>query len=192
MQPPERQLERDIVRYLDGELGEAERRELVDRLRRDAAARRMLEQYATVDRLAGEALLDLLDRPRAKPAPARAAWARSRMIYRLLRPAAAVAAVVVLAVLIRPNLKDGPAPIGGDGPMAASRQAGQPAEAQLWDFPSRPLDVRLGPPADFKGGLGQRQVNRHVFGVLDEKASEVYVLEVDQIQTQARRAEWDF
>ncbi len=190
MQPPERQLERDIVRYLDGELGEAERRELVDRLRRDAAARRMLEQYATVDRLAGEALLARLDRPRA--GSARAAWARPRMIYRLLGPAAAVAAVVMLAVLIRPNLKDGHGPIGGDGPMTSTRQAGQPTEAQLWDFPSRPLDVRLGPPADFKGGLGQRRVNRHVFGVLDEKANEVYVLEVDQIQTQARRAEWDF
>ncbi len=182
-----------MVRYLDGELGEAERRELVDRLRRDAAARRLLEQYATVDRLAGEALLDLLDRPRAKPAPARAAWAGPRLVHRLLGPAAAVAAIVVLAVLIRPNLKDGPGPLGSDGPMASSRQAGQPAEAsQLWDFPSRPLDVRLGPPADFKGGLGQRQVDRHVFGVLDEKANEVYVLEVDQIQTQARRAEWDF
>lgn len=188
MQPPERQLERDIVRYLDGELDEARRRELVERLRRDAAARRLLEQYATVDRLAGEALLERLDRPHGlavrRPARRRAGIG----VLRLLGPAAAVAAVIALAVLLRPTGPDG---TNGVVNLPGGKHPGVSA-AGMDAFPSRPLEVLLGPPQRYDGSPGLRQVERQVFGVLDEKSNEVYVLEVDRVQTQVQQAEWDF
>ena len=189
MEPPNTQtlrpLERAIVRYLDGELDEPARLALAERLKWDESARRMLRDYAAVDRLSTEALLAALDAPAvggARPA------AQPRGLA-ILRPAIALAAAAVLAAMVWPMLapqtppgriEPGGTPVD-PAPVTSGMWAPQPGE-----------ELRLGPPEDFGGGRGQRQVDRQVYGVFDQKENRFYVLEVDRVQTQVRQASWDY
>jgi len=184
MGPLDRQLERDLVRYLDGELDEPARLALAERLKRDESARRMLRDYAAVDRLASEALLAALDAPAAAGGDARPA-APPRVLA-IFRPAIALAAVAVLAMMVWPMLNPQTPPGQVETPVTSTPVPG----GMLTPLPGP--ESRLSQPEDFGGGRGQRQVDRQLYGVFDEKEKRFYVLEVDRVQTQVQQASWDF
>ncbi|MFB3893732.1 MAG: hypothetical protein ACE15C_17095 [Phycisphaerae bacterium] len=95
------ELERRIVRRIDGELNRFEEAALERDLLRDPDARRLMEQYAWADRQAADALTALLDQASDHRQDAVRPAASAGMHWRRgLAWAAAVAAAVVLAAVI--------------------------------------------------------------------------------------------
>lgn len=95
------QLERLIVRHLDGALSAEEERNLQRELIRNPAARQLAEEYARVDRLAGAALHDALVRAPAATLRLTAATAVTRRRWTrgwLFVPGAMAAALLAMVV----------------------------------------------------------------------------------------------
>ncbi len=130
-------LERRIVRMLDGELDDEQKVELYRQVLRQPAAHRLMSDYAADDELAGDALHALLDGsgisgPTLLGRASGAVPAHRRRPVRWL--AAAVAAVAVLGggVYLAQLIGDGgrqPGPAAGDGAVAIHNDHGADSPA---------------------------------------------------------------
>jgi len=202
------ELERRIVRWLDGELSAAEREQLTRELLRDPEARRRMEEYAAADERAAEALRAAFTHTgpaglRNWESPGRNARGTGRRWA--VRAAAAVlvaAAGGYLAYLLAPGGEDGPKP-GPPGVAQQDRPALDPPPAveqliwQVWHPPSgdslggaHPArltspaagDVSVPLPAIQGPRRTRRAVDRHLFGVYDDSDNTVYLLGVDRVR----------
>lgn len=88
------QLERRLVEHLDGELGETEQVDLYRELLRNQELRGLMDRYAEADRLASEALAQLIDLPHR---PVKVETTRRRIPWAQLM---ATAAMVLIAVAL--------------------------------------------------------------------------------------------
>lgn len=182
MSAVDKNIERRIVRYLDGELNADEELELNREILRDPEAHRLLEEYRRIDELSA-AVLELAVPPR-EPGIDRVALKWPRRSRRLRRShfawwllPGAMAAALVVAVMT------------GPGSTPAPRQhALSPQPQSLPKVDSTPV------PMNGSNGLQHRvsdmeprrrvirDVTRNIFGVLGEDGS-IYWIEVDQIRT---------
>lgn len=112
-------IERLICRSLDGELTADERAELAEILRTNAAARRLLDEYTEIDRLAIRAI-----RRDLESAKTVAAAGRFRGI-RLAAAGAVLTAAAVIALSFLPNLWTGASRPTPAGPVAVQSQIGR-------------------------------------------------------------------
>ena len=105
-----------IVRRLDGQATADQRRELEEILTHSGAARQLLAEYERNDRLAAEAIEDLVGGPIRiiNPLPVR----RSRRIAAWLAWGAAAAAVAMLCLWPVDRLMDSGGESQGSGPVA--------------------------------------------------------------------------
>jgi hypothetical protein len=202
------ELERRIVRRLDGELSVPERERLTRELLRDPEARRRMEEYAAADERAAEALRAAFTH--TGPAGLRD-WESPRRNARgigrrwAVRAAAAVlvaAAGGYLAYLLTPGGGDGPKP-GPPKVAHEDRPAVDPPAAveqliwQVWDpAPEGALggahpasltspaggDVSVPLPAIQGPRRTRRAVDRHLFRVYDGSDNTVYLLGVDRVR----------
>ncbi|HKQ46978.1 MAG TPA: hypothetical protein VJZ71_02785 [Phycisphaerae bacterium] len=109
--------ERLICRSIDGELTADERAELTEILRTNAAARRLLDEYTEIDRLAIRAIRRDLESAKTVAA------GRFRGI-RLAAAGAVFTAAAVIALSFLPNLWTGATLLTPAGPIAVQSQIG--------------------------------------------------------------------
>lgn len=198
------ELERKIVRSLDGELDAAEQAELDRELLRNSQARRVMEAHAANDALAAEAIRGLLARNEGagtvtaqqdfRAAPRAAAGLRTSRARRgaLAAAAAILAALGVWTTCRLAFWQKGPAPdvvtVGGyeelpglanTQPGSHSRPSGPAERLMLFDMPER-LPLLEGPHR------GERIIDRRFFGIFDEEENKLYLLQLDRVQTKVR------
>jgi len=170
-------IERLIVRSLDGELGEDEQLQLNRELIRNPKAQRLMEQYKQIDELAGAALHHALssDRIPLDPAalPSRTQPQRAVRYHRgwWLVPGAIGAAL--LAIVVAQFSATPPA-----GPTLAGRNGGA-ANTVV------PVNGRIPQPTGIMRNAGttvRRSTGRDVFGVVGEDGN-IYWIEVDRTKT---------
>ena len=178
-------IERLIVRHLDGEITADEDLELSREIIRNPEARRMLEEYQRVDVLAGaslrRALSDDGDTFELKPVePGRAASPRRALRYHRawLLVSGAIAAAVLAIVIPRPVLQPSP-----EAPAIAERLQSTPT------FPANSAPANRSLMRHIGSGLPhgalprvKRDTGREVFGVMGDDGS-IYWIEVDRIRT---------
>jgi hypothetical protein len=200
------QLERQIVRHLDGQLDGEQEARLYRALLRDPAARRVMDVFADADRRAASALRAAIHAP-PRPMhidqlpqrkPRRIPWAQ------LLATAAMIVVALGLWGVIR--LADTPSSAGHDTlahPDPAGQAVAPPeldsygdlavpqvAVAQPW-WRSRPQPIHEGRLVDARAqgrlvdGLtsAQRTNDRALVGVLDQANQRLYWLEVNHSHT---------
>lgn len=177
MQHADNDIERLIVRSLDGELGEDEQLQLNRELIRNPEAQRLMEQYKQIDELAGAALHHALsgDRIPLDPAalPGREQPQRVVRYHRgwWLVPgaiAAALLAIVVAQFSATPTTEH----------RLADRNGGA-AHTIV------PVSDPIPYPADITRNAGtavRRSTGRDVFGVVGEDGN-IYWIEVDSTKT---------
>lgn len=183
-----RDIERLIVRQLDGELSEEEQLELNRELIRDPAARQLLEDYQGIDGLAGEALnWALADRAlgfepgtvvRAPQAARRRGGARGWWLL-----AGAVAAALLALVTPHPVLRptgESLKPMVDRAPMASVPCVQNPSPAGNGQVPMRTVGAPL--------PRVRRDTGREIFGIVGENGG-IYWIEVDRTRTIRRPAE---
>ncbi|UCC31859.1 MAG: hypothetical protein JSU86_06190 [Phycisphaerales bacterium] len=172
----DKDIERLIVRSLDGELGEDEQLQLNRELIRNPEAQRLMEQYKQIDELAGVALDHALgcDRIPLDPAalPGREQSQRVVRYHRgwWLVPgaiAAALLAIVVAQFSARP-----PA-----GPALADRNGGAGNTVVPVGRVPRPTGIMRNASTAVR-----RSTGRDVFGVVGEDGN-IYWIEVDSTKT---------
>ena len=187
MNPVDPKIERLIVRQLDGEITEAEQLELNRELLRNPGARRLWEDYRTLDATAGEVLQSLLvDRhssfdPTTLPSPVTVTAIRPQFVRRhwLLLSGAVAAAILALAI---PR----PAVTTNNQPGSFVEKTG--AQPILVDNTRRPRPVNAdGLMRNVSMPSVQRESGTDVFGVLDENGN-VYWIEVERTRTLRRPA----
>ena len=170
-------IERLIVRSLDGELGEDEQLQLNRELIRNPKAQRLMEQYKQIDQLAGAALHHALDSDRIPLDPA--ALPDREQPQRVVRyhrgwwlvPGAIAAAL--LAIVVAQFSATPPA-----GPTLADRNGGAPDRVV-------PVINRVPQPTGIMRNAGttvRRSTGRDVFGVVGEDGN-IYWIEVDRTKT---------
>lgn len=213
------EMERRIVRQLDGELGDCEREELTRQLLRSPEARRRMEEYAAADARAAEALRAAFTQ--AGPVSLRhgqSARRHPRSTWRRWAVPAAAAAVLLaagggyLGHLLVPGGDDGPGP----GRPTVARENGAAVEPpaglerliwQVWDLAPedslsgvRPAALTGPPPVgDVSVPLPRiqgprrmrRAVDRHIFSVYDATDNTVYLLGVDRVRKTVHAVEND-
>ena len=174
----DKDLERLIVRQLDGELDEDERLELNRQLIRDPEAQQLMDDYRRIDGLATRAIGGVLGEGQPAFDPAALTQAsrlpQPRRIHRgwWLVPGAIAAALLALAIP-RPTFTTPQAP----GPTVVDRK------------PTAPLPI-VAPQADNRENLMhtvgmpriQRDTGREVFGVVGDDGN-LYWIEVDRTRT---------
>ena len=209
-EPVDEQVERAIVRRLDGELDESASAELDRRLVRDVAAHRLMDATAAADASAGDALRAAFV-PEAGAAGRWGELGRRLGARRRVRWAVAAAAAVALVVAAGSVVVllvggAGRRPAGG-GPVAAHLANGNaaPAEAlpagvaelmwHVWDAPpaeargdaaagaAAPDDMLVPLPTIQGPRRTHRAVDRHIYGVHDESDDTIYLLGVDRVRT---------
>ena len=176
-------IERLIVRHLDGALSEDEELALNRELIRNPAAHRLLEEYKQVDELAGAALEQAFTNdglpfdPQTLSAPSRRR--RSGGYYRIwwLVPGAVAAALLALAIPRPPSTPD-----AGRPPAVAGLDE-QPRRMPRHDDPIRnaPGGVmrQVSSPAMPRV---KRDTGREFFGVLGDDGN-IYWVEVNRTRT---------
>lgn len=200
------ELEERIVRALDGELNAAQRAGLDRELLRDPEARRLMDEYRRIDRRAALALGAALA---GRTQPLRVAGIRPRAgrsaTWRCLSIALTAAAMGLLAVGVWMIVHEGLWPPGEpagpsagrspacatDTPPAVARVRGAkattPAKRALHEANGAgvPLLYDTADPTPFFGAprQGNRIIDRRFIGVFDEATRELFVIEVDRVQT---------
>ena len=184
MREIDQDIERLIVRQLDGELGEEEQLELNRKLVRDPQAHQLMEDYRSVDTLAADALAQTLGKGEVEFDPTALTAETRRRTYRFhqgwwLVPGAIAAAILALVIpqpavnrvtepstrLIGTTLPDVPQTMSPD-----SHSMGQ----------SVPMH-RVGMPRI------RRNTGRDVIGVVGDDGN-IYWIEIDRTRTLKRPA----
>jgi hypothetical protein len=181
-----RELEEQIIRGLDGALGDEEQLELNRILVRDPVARRLSEEHAAVDRVAGEAIRACAEAPLSfdpialtEPGVAQRT-ARSHRAWWLMP--SAVAAAILLA-WVAPTMFRAPLsrevadPVAGPPSVHAPRGSGGAAP---WSEDVRPV-------SDAAPRRTIRQNDRDLIGVVGSDGA-IYWIEVDRLRTIRRNA----
>ena len=138
-------LERRIVRRIDGELDRAGRERLSRELLRDPEAHRLMDEYAAADRAAGEALAAALG-SEAEGAGAREQWQRLAPHLRETpggRLRALAAAAAVLLTMASGYVAKLTWPAGGEPSGRLARRTARPRRAAGAIEPGRPLPVEV-------------------------------------------------
>lgn len=181
-------IERLIVRQLDGEITEEELLVLNRELLRNPDAHRLWEAYRELDTVAGEALRTALaGAPTAidpVALPVQATPRRFRQFRRhWLMAAGAVAAAILALVIPKPTVS--PTPDGGE--MVTNVVRDRPTAVR-----EIPVIRQAGEGLMRNVGMPQIQRNtgRDVFGVMDENGN-IYWIEVDRTRTLRRPAVQD-
>lgn len=177
-------LQRRIVRLLDGELSGPEADELERELIRSPSGNRLLREYERQDHLVSDALAGVLSPLSAEEHPPAPAARPQRPSARPWTAAAAAAAAAMLATGLWFGLgPDGPA--GAPPGERVSGGAGQSlTEASAAD--------RWVPPAEAEFPARRvRRIDRFSFDVFDEQGNEFRRLYVDREQTQIRLTSMD-
>jgi len=180
-------IERLIVRQLDGEITEEELLVLSRELLRNPDAHRLWEAYRELDAVAGEVLGAALKGAVAFDPVALPVQATPRRFYLFRRhwlmAAGAVAAAILALVIPKPAVSPNP----DRGQMATNVVQDHPAAVQ-----EIPVVGQAGEGLMRNAGMPQIQRNtgRDVFGVMDEKGN-VYWIEVDRTRTLRRPAVQD-
>jgi len=179
-----------VNRKLDGELTEAESLELDKRLIRSPEARTLLEEYQRIDSLGAEAMGQALADPQYSlnsPKPwLKATFAPTHRWGRYFRMVTAVAAIIVMAVVIKPFIPNqqitepmaDPTVLKQDPPVVMPDQSAMAADSTRMEK-LRPIEVIHGPRQQ------RERILRDVFGVYDPQTDSVYFLEADQMQKTA-------
>jgi len=171
MREADENLERLISRRLDGELNTRQALELERLLRDRPAARRLMDEYARNDHLAGVVLRrSLAAEPACPPVPVRRigrryAWLNAALVAAI---AACMAMVLMWPGPWSPSTPAGPPgarraePVNGDWLRNAWQRGTSPP---VWDptpaYPQRQLKLR----------------NRSVLGIRDPETGQYYILE---------------
>jgi len=200
MAPVNKEIERLIVRRLDGALTEDEELRLNRELIRNPDARQLLEDYERVDALASAALTDILGGEQedvdvsllTERTPPRTRRMRYHRGWWLIPGAVAAA---LLAIAIRP-IFDGN---GGILPSNGTQQvAGDPSVNPIHSAPARParppsMGIVSPVPARQTDGdsltrnvsrlpITKRQTGRDVLGVMGDDGN-IYWIETDHVRT---------
>ena len=197
------ELERRIVRALDGELSASQRADLDRELLRNPEARSLMEAYRQIDRQTASALRAAFGpRGAALSVGATARPTSPPGTLRWMPIGLAAAAMALLAVGVgmliygAPWQPGGAAP--GPGPLAVGREGAGAAEtspavavargARLGSHdagPDVPLMYDMADPSPMFDAprRGDRIIDRRFFGVFDESKRELYLIEVDRVRT---------
>ena len=175
-------IERLVVRQLDGELTENEQLELNRELIRNPEARRLMEAYTRIDGLAAAALDEALgDDPLSfDPAvlPSRDQPVTARRYHRgwWLVPGAIAAALLAIVIAQFPVAWTSDQPMAGHRPV----QPGQVVPVPYGGPPRQDIMQNTG-----LGSVGrtiQRNTGREVIGVIGDDGN-IYWIEIDRIRT---------
>jgi len=174
-----------ITRRLDGEITEDESLELDKQLIRSPEARGCLAEQERIDALAGQTLRAILAPDASQPVPQAesAGWpGQANRWWRYLRPVAAVAAAVTLAVLVgtlpisRSRPDKAPAPLADNSPGAGGQSTSQ--------VPVIPAN---------SGWSNLPQAGQHkLLGVFDDETQSLYLLEMNRRSSASPSAVMDF
>ena len=201
------ELERRIVRSLDGQLSPAEQSELDRELLRNPRARRLMAEYAETDELAAEALDRALAPPDAAAAPTGAlTHGRRRVDWRIAAGVAAAAAVALAAgIWSAVHFSGGQAP-RGPGITAVGETASSPAAGAIvpvglsggasWPMPlhparRQPVDAPVIRPFIESPRTGARLIDREFYTFFDEVEKKAYLFQLDRIRTIMQSLERD-
>jgi anti-sigma factor RsiW len=174
-----------ISRRLDGEITEEESLELDKRLIRSPEARTYLEDQERINALAAESLRAALA-PGDTPLPRKlesADWpARVGLWRRYLRPATAVAAVIVVAALVA-SLPFGRSQPSAVMPLTANNDPGASRQ-------TAPPGITIPVDSNWSGlpGAGRHEV----IGVYDDDTQSLYLLEMSRRSGTDSHAAMDF
>ena len=182
MRETDKDIERLIVRQLDGELGEEEQLELNRKLVRDPQAQQLMEDYRRVDGLAADALGQTLGKGEVGFDPAALTAETRRRTHRFhqgwwLVPGAIAAAILAL-VIPQPAVN----PVTGPSAPIVSRT--------LPDVPQTmsPDPHSMGQPVPMhRVGIPRvrRNTGRDVIGVVGDDGN-IYWIEIDRTRTLKR------
>lgn len=193
METVAKDIEKLIVRRLDGELSEDEQLELDRELIRNPAAQRLMEEYKRIDDLAAAALdhalgddrvsLDPADLPvrQAGRKPA-GAFRRRRQVsnltyaFRWLVPGAAAAALLAILVARFPLTPPSDSSLAERDRMAANGVTHAPQVAS-----PQPGIMREVGTAGPRTGI-RRDTGREIIGVVGEDGN-IYWIEVERVRT---------
>ena len=176
----EERVERLICRCLDGQAGRNERAELAGILRRDPAARVLLEEYQRIDAMAAEALRRDLG---MAPTPAASRAMRYRGVWGGLA-GALLAAAAVVAFSFLPGSWSSDAP-GTSDPAAPPAVVDAGAESPF----TQPMVDQRGPLmtdyqwVDHRPTRRLRDVRRDLIGIRGENKNVIYIFERDRQAT---------
>ncbi len=169
--------ERLIMRRLDGELTPDQERELNQVLLTSADARRLMIEYQQDDDLAQNVVADGIDGgwPADESAPSVPSW-RTPSFWLPVTGGLAAAAVIVLVLL-------GPDRWNQDlSPQPSVPPAGQAASSDTPASPIRPTPQPT-PAIHDLPHLGERHLDREVFGVMNEAGDSILLFEVNRMRT---------
>ena len=178
----DKDIERLVVRQLDGELTENEQLELNRELIRNPEARRLMEEYTRIDGLAVAALDEALgdDSLSFDPAalPSRGQPVTARRYHRgwWLVPGAIAAALLAIVVAQFPGASTSDQPMAGHRPV----QPGQVMPVP-YDGPPR-KDIMQNTGFGPVGRTIRRNTGREVIGVIGDDGN-IYWIEIDRIRT---------
>lgn len=183
--PIDENLERQIVRHLDGQMPEADKVGFFRQVLRDPESRRVMDDYAHLDQLAGDALRAALAGERLVRVPNLDATADREPVHspwswgwqRGLAMAAALALAAGLTWALLPRSQPNPPA----DPLAV--QPASPAGPAAQPAPKSGI-ARLSPD----GQHVIRQVTSDFVGVYDEERNELYLLELQHEQIIAGQA----
>jgi hypothetical protein len=178
----DKDIERLVVRQLDGEITENEQLELNRELIRNPEARRLMEAYARIDGLAAAALGEMLGEdplsfdPAKLPSKSQPVAARGYHRGWWLVPGAVAAALLAIVVAQFPVAWAPDQPVAEHRPVQPGQMVpvpyGGPSSADIMQ------NTGLGP-----GGRSiRRNTGREVLGVLGDDGN-VYWIEIDRIRT---------
>ncbi|MGB2986808.1 MAG: hypothetical protein WBE26_13125 [Phycisphaerae bacterium] len=185
MSPVDKDIERLIVRELDGQLSEDEQLKLNRELIRNPEAHRMMEEYRRIDELASRALEQALgdDRMTLDPTtlPSCAERRPARRFHRgwWLAPGAVAAALLAIVIARFPIAPS-------SDPTMVEREVGAPKKV-VPVIPGAPGPEGLMRTVGTDGRRIRRDTGREVFGVLGDDGN-IYWIEVDRTRTIERPA----
>jgi len=186
----DKDIERLIVRHLDGELTAEEELELNRELIRDPEARRMMEDYQRIDDLAGTTLKHVIVdngvmfdpamlTSSAVPSPCRRR--HTGYLHALWIIPGAIAAALLALVIPNPFAAN---PRSGKGAHMVSKPALPPVLSP--DVRSGVAEEIMRPVSHGSAGPRiRRDTGRNVFGVVGEDGN-IYWIQVDRIRTLKR------